>query len=48
MIRETTLILWDEAPMMNRLAFEAVNCHLKDICDNENAFEVKLVLSGLS
>jgi len=30
--------------MMNRLAFEAVNHHLKDICDNENAFGDKLVV----
>jgi len=32
--------------MMNRLAFEAVNRHLKDICDNENAFGGKLVVLG--
>ena len=38
LIRETTLIIWDEAPMMNRFAFEVVNRHLKDICDNENDF----------
>jgi len=43
-IRETTLIVWDEAPMMNRLAFEAIDRHLKDICDNQNAFGGKLVL----
>jgi len=46
LIRETTLIIWDEAPMMNRLTFEAVNRHLKDICDNENAFGDKLVVLG--
>jgi len=46
LIRETTLIIWDEAPMMNRLAFKAVNRHLKDICDNENAFGGKLVVLG--
>jgi len=46
LIRKTTLIIWDEAPMMNRLAFEAVNCHLKDICNNENAFEGQLVVLG--
>jgi len=32
--------------MMNHLAFEAVDCHLKDICDNQNAFSGKLVLLG--
>jgi len=44
LIREMTLIIWDEAPMMNGLAFEAINRHLKDICDNENAFGGKLVV----
>jgi len=44
LIWETTLIIWDEAPMMNWLAFEAVNCLLKDICDNANAFGGKLVV----
>ena len=46
LIRETRLIVWDEAPMMNRLAFEAVHRHLQDICDNQNAFGGKLVLFG--
>jgi len=40
------LIIWDEAPMMNCLAFEAINCHLKDICDNENTFGGKMVILG--
>ena len=46
LIWKMALIIWDEGPMMNRLAFEAVNRHLKDICDNENAFEGKLIVSG--
>jgi len=46
LIQETTIIIWDEASMMNWLAFEAVNYHLKDICDNENAFRGKLVVLG--
>jgi len=46
LIRETVVIIWDEAPRMNWLAFEAVNHHLKDICDNENAFGGKLVVLG--
>jgi len=45
-IHETMLIVWDEAPMMNRLAFEVVDRHLKDICDNQNAFSGKLVFLG--
>ena len=32
--------------MMNRLTFEAVDCHLRDICDNQNAFDGKRVLLG--
>jgi len=46
LIHETRLIVWDEAPMMNRLAFEAVHRHLQDICDNQDAFGGKLVLLG--
>jgi len=38
------LIISDEAPMMNHLAFEAVNHHLKNICDNKNYFGGKLVI----
>jgi len=34
LIRATTLIVWDEAPMMNRLTFKVVDRHLQDICDN--------------
>ena len=32
--------------MMNRLAFKAINRHLKDICDNDNAFGDKSVIVG--
>jgi len=32
--------------MMNRLTFEAVDHHLRDVCDNQNAFGGKLVLLG--
>jgi len=46
LIRKMALIIWDEAQMMNRLAFEAVNRHFKDICDNENAFGGQLVVFG--
>ena len=38
LIYKTMLIVWDEAPIMNRLAFEAIDHHLKDIYDNHNAF----------
>jgi ATP-dependent DNA helicase PIF1 len=32
LIRQTTLILWDEAPMVNRYAFEALDRTLRDVC----------------
>jgi len=38
LIYETILIIWDEAPMMNRLIFKAVNYHLKNICESGKAF----------
>ena len=41
-IRKTMSIVRDEAPMINHLAFEAVDYNLKDICDNQNAFGGKL------
>lgn len=28
---ETKLIIWDEAPMMNRFCFEAFDCTLRDL-----------------
>jgi len=44
LIQEMALVIWDEAPMINQLAFKVVNRHLKDIGDNENAFADKLVV----
>ena len=38
------LIIWDEAPLMNRLAFDTVGRHLKDKSNNKNAFGGKLVI----
>jgi len=38
------LIIWDEAPMMNRLAFEAINRHFKDVRNKENAFGGELIV----
>jgi len=32
--------------MMNQLAFEAVNRHLKDICDNKNIYGVNWSFLG--
>ncbi len=47
LLRDTKLIIWDEAPMMNKFAFEAVNRTLQDLCDSEEIFGGKVVvLSG--
>jgi len=31
LVRKANLIIWDEAPMMHRRAFEAVDCTLRDL-----------------
>ncbi len=38
LIRQTKLILWDEAPMTNKLAFEAVDRTLRDLTDKNEPF----------
>ena len=34
LLRETEIIIWDEAPMANRLAMEALDRSLQDIVNN--------------
>ena len=46
LIRIAKVILWDEAPMMNRLAFEAVDKSFKDIMDSEEPFGGKIIVLG--
>ena len=47
LIRQTKLIIWDEAPMINRLAFEAFDRTLRDITgDNDSVFGGKVVVFG--
>jgi hypothetical protein len=47
LIRQTKLILWDEAPMTNKLAFEAVDRTLRDLTDmNESFGGIVFVMSG--
>uniref|UniRef100_A0A803ME24 ATP-dependent DNA helicase n=1 Tax=Chenopodium quinoa TaxID=63459 RepID=A0A803ME24_CHEQI len=46
LIREASLIIWDEALMTCRLAFEAVYRHFKDICSDNRVFGGKLVVLG--
>jgi ATP-dependent DNA helicase PIF1 len=38
LIRQTKFILWDEAPMINKLAFEAVDRTLRDLTDRNEPF----------
>ncbi len=38
LIRQTKLILWDEAPMTNKLAFEALDQTLRDLPDRNEPF----------
>ncbi|KAH9575467.1 hypothetical protein CY35_01G112800 [Sphagnum magellanicum] len=47
LIRQTKLILWDEAPMTNKLAFEAVDRTLRDLTDRNEPFGgIVFVMSG--
>jgi ATP-dependent DNA helicase PIF1 len=47
LIRQTKLILWDEAPMTNKLAFEAVDRSLRDLIDKNEPFGgIVFVMSG--
>ncbi|GKD77184.1 ATP-dependent DNA helicase PIF1-like protein, partial [Tanacetum coccineum] len=52
LIRETKLIIWNEAPMINMLAYEAFDRTLRDICSgnfthlSDNVFGGKVVVFG--
>nr|KYP37244.1 putative ATP-dependent helicase YHR031C family [Cajanus cajan] len=46
LIRETTTIIWDEAPMTNRYALEALDITLKDILDCNAPFGGKIMILG--
>ncbi len=46
LIRQTKLILWDEAPMINKLAFEVVDRTLRDLTDKNEPFgDIVFVMS---
>jgi len=45
-IRNASLLIWDEAPMMHKHIFEAVNRTLKDITKNNTPFGGKVVVFG--
>ncbi len=47
LIHQTKLILWDEAPMTNKLAFEAVDQTLRDLTNRNEPFGgIVFVMSG--
>jgi hypothetical protein len=47
LIRQTKLILWDKALMINKLAFEAVDRILRDLTDRDEPFSgIVFVMSG--
>nr|KYP55257.1 hypothetical protein KK1_001464 [Cajanus cajan] len=46
LIRETTAIIWDEAPMTNRYALEALDRSLKDLLDCNAPFGGKIMILG--
>ncbi len=47
LIRQTKLILWDEAPMTNKLAFEAMDRTLRDLTNRNEPFGgIVFVMSG--
>jgi ATP-dependent DNA helicase PIF1 len=46
LLRATSLIIWDEAPMINKYAFEAVNRCLKDIMKEIDAENGDLLFGG--
>eukprot|EP00121_Abeoforma_whisleri_P016726 Awhi_evm1s15336 len=46
LVRDTNLILWDEAPMMSRYLYEALDRSLQDLCSNNLPFGGKIVIFG--
>ncbi|XP_075479006.1 uncharacterized protein LOC142519876 [Primulina tabacum] len=46
LIRRASAIVWDEAPMSNRYAFESVSKSFQDIMENQIAFGGKTMVFG--
>jgi hypothetical protein len=47
LLRQTKFILWDEAPMTNKLAFEVVDQILRDFTDRNEPFgDIVFIMSG--
>jgi hypothetical protein len=48
LINKTSLILWDEAPMANKICFEALDRTLRDILRNKNENSSKKPFGGMT
>jgi hypothetical protein len=46
LVRKTDLIIWDEAPMMHRQAFEVVDQTLRDLMQLDDAQATKKIFGG--
>lgn len=46
LIKMAKIIIWDEAPMLNKLAFESVDRTFQDICGNKLPFGGKVFVFG--
>ena len=44
LLRRTKLILWDQAPMMHKMAFETLDRTLRDILDNDHPFGCLIIV----
>lgn len=47
LLKETSLIIWDEAPMQNRVAFECLDRSLRDIMKSVNVERAKKPFGGI-
>jgi len=48
LVHKANLIIWDEAPMMHRQAFEAVDRTLRDLMQLDDAHATKKIFGGKS
>jgi hypothetical protein len=46
LVRKADLIIWDEAPMMHRRAFEVVDCTLRDLMQLDDAQASEKIFGG--
>jgi ATP-dependent DNA helicase PIF1 len=47
LILQTSLIIWDEAPVNHKYCFEALDCTLRDILINSNPAAQNTLLGGI-